>query len=135
MDYIINPWWFYLVQVLDTAKILLLFIGIFPFGIGAALWFYKREDMYDACDEDDCRRYYSCKGSYNRDKKQLKLYKYAAIIGAVMISISILLPTEETLIKMQVAKFGTYPNAEKVLEVIDDKTDALIDAIGSNKED
>ena len=134
MDYIINPWWFYLIQVLGTAKMLLLFIGIIPFGIGAALWFYKREEMYDACDEDDCRLYYSCKESYNRDKKQLKLYKCAAIIGAVMISISILLPTEETLIKMQIAKFGTYPNAEKVLKVIDEKTDALIDAIGNGKD-
>lgn len=36
---------------------------------------------------------------------------------------------------MQIAKFGTYSNAEKVLEVIDEKTDALIDAIGSVKED
>ena len=92
-------------------------------------------EMKDSCDNDDCFQYHNCEADYNRSKKRLKVYKCMAIFGAVMFTTSILLPKEETLIKMQIAKFGTYSNAEKVLEVIDEKTDALIDAIGSVKED
>ena len=135
MDYIINPWWFYLAQVCDTSKIILAILGVIPLVFGAVFWICEYAEMKDSCNNDDCFQYHDCKADYNRSKKQLKLYKCMTIFGAVMLAISILLPKEETLIKMQVAKFGTYPNAEKVLEVIDDKTDALIDAIGSSKED
>lgn len=135
MDYIINPWWFYATQVCDTSKVLLFVIGVFPFVFGTILGLCQYAEMRDACDNDDCFQYHNCEADHIRDKKRLKLYKYVAIIGAVMLTISILLPTEKTLIKMQVAKLGTYSNAEKVLEVIDEKTDALIDAIGSDKED
>ena len=134
MDYIINPWWFYLVQVCDTSKIILFILGLFPFVIGAILWICEYAEMKDSCDNDDCFQYHNCKADYNGSKKRLKVYMCMAILGAVMFTISILLPKEETLIKMQIAKFGTYPNAEKVLEVIDDKTDALIDAIGNEKD-
>ena len=58
----------------------------------------------------------------------------AIICGFICLIVSIAIPTSETLIRMQIARFGTYSNAEKVLEVIDEKTDALIDAIGSVKE-
>lgn len=123
MDYIINPWWFFLAQACGTLKLLLGLIGALMFFGGAALWLVKYFDVYK--DKSICES----------DKKLLTQFKRVCIIGAVVLILGALTPTEDTLIKMQIAKFGTYSNAEKVLEVIDEKTDALIDAIGSVKED
>ena len=123
MDYIISPWWFYLVQVCGTLGLLLGLIGALMFFGGAALWLVKYFDVYEY------------KSICDSDKKWFAQSRRICIIGAVVIILSALMPAEDTLIKMQIAKFGTYSNAEKVLEVIDEKTDALIDAIGSVKED
>ena len=125
MDYIISPWWFYLAQVCGTLGVLLGLIGALMFFGGAVLWLWlvKYFDVYEY------------KSICDSDKRLLTRFKRICIIGAIEMIIGALTPTEETLIKMQIAKFGTYSNAEKVLEVIDKKTDALIDAIGSVKED
>ena len=123
MDYIISPWWFYLVQVCGTLGLLLGLIGALMFFGGAALWLVKYFDVYEY------------KSICDSDKKWFAQSRRICIIGAVVIILSALMPAEDTLIKMQIAKFGTYSNAEKVLEVIDEKTDALIDAIGSSKKD
>ena len=123
MDYLISPWWFYLVQVFGTLGLLFGLIGALMFFGGAALWLVKYFDVY------------KYKSICDSDKKLLAQSRRICIIGAVVIILGALMPAEDTLIKMQIAKFGTYSNAEKVLEVIDKKTDALIDAIGSVKED
>lgn len=123
MDYIISPWWFYLVQVCGMLRGVLCVIGAMILFIGAVLWLVKYSVVFE--DESLC----------DSDKRLLTLSKRLSILGAVALILGALTPTEDTLIKMQIAKFGTYSNAEKVLEVIDEKTDALIDAIGSVKED
>ena len=123
MDYIINPWWFYLVQVCGALKDILCIIGAMFLFIGAVFWLVKCSVVFEG--ESLC-------GS---DKRLLTLSKRLTILGAVVLFLGMLTPTEDTLIKMQIAKFGTYSNSEKALEVIDEKTDALIDAIGSVKED
>lgn len=123
MDYIINPWWFYFVQVCGTLIDLFCIIGALIFIFGVTLWLINYFVLYE--DKSTC----------DSDRKCLARFKHIYIIGAVMFIIGTLIPTEDTLIKMQIAKFGTYSNAEKVLNVIDEKTDALIDAIGNNKED
>ena len=118
MDYIINPWWFYLVQMCGTLIDLFCIIGTLIFAVGAFLWLMNYLEIFER----------------DSDKKLLARLKYICIIGIVMFVLGTLIPTEDTLIKMQIAKFGTYTNVEKVLNVIDDKTDALIDAIGNGKD-
>ena len=119
MDYIINPWWFYLVQMCGTLIDLFCVFGTLIFAVGATFWLMNYLEFFDR----------------DSDKKSLARLKRICIIGVVMFILGALIPTEDTLIKMQIAKFGTYSNAEKVLNVIDEKTDALIDAIGSSKKD
>lgn len=116
MDYIINPWWFYLVQICGTLIDLFCIIGALIFTAGATLWLMNYLDFFGR----------------DSDKKLLTRLKCVCIIGAIMFILGTLIPTEDTLIKMQIAKFGTYSNAEKVLNVIDEKTDALIKAIGKH---
>lgn len=122
MDYIISPWWFYLVQVCGMLREALCVIGAMFLFIGAVLWLWKYFDVYEY------------KSICDSDKKLLAQSRRICIIGAVVIILGALMPAEDTLIKMQIAKFGTYSNAEKALEVIDEKTDALIDAIGNEKD-
>lgn len=121
MDYIINPWWFYAMQVCDGLKIACTIIGGAVLFLGVFVYIATNMEMCDEPDEDE--------------KRMLNLSKRAAIIGIILTLIAVFTPSTTTLIKMQVAKFGTHSNAEKVLEVIDDKTDALIDAIGNDKEE
>lgn len=121
MDYIISPWWFYAMQVCGGLRIASGIIGGLALFSGTVVYIATNIWMCGEPDEDE--------------KRVLNLSKRAAIIGIILILITVFTPSTKTLIKMQVAKFGTYDNAEKVLEVIDEKTDALIDVIGSNKED
>ena len=123
MDYIINPWWFYFVQGSGTFKYMFYLCGTIILFIGTVLLVGKCVDIY--YDDSTC----------DLDKIFLTRFKRVCIIGAVIFILGALIPTKDTLIKMQIAKFGTYSNAEKVLNVIDEKTDALIKAIGSNKKD
>ena len=117
MDYIINPWWFYFVQVSGTFKSMFYIAGMIIIFIGTVLLVAKCVDIY--YDDSTC----------DLDKIFLTRFKRVCIIGAIIFILGALIPTKDTFIKMQIAKFGTYSNAEKVLKVIDEKTDALIDAI------
>ena len=120
MDYIINPWWFYLVQMCGTFKCMFYIFGAIIIFIGTVLFVGKYIEVVFY--ESDC----------DSDKKMFARLKRACIIGVIVFILGALIPTEDTLIKMQIAKFGTYTNAEKVLKVIDEKTDALIKAIGEH---
>lgn len=122
MDYIINPWWFYFVQVSGTLKFMFYLVGMIILFTGAVLLVAKYVDIYFG------------NSTYDSEKIFLTRSKRVCIIGAIMFILGTLIPTEDTLIKMKIAKFGTYDNAEKVLNVIDEKTDALIKAIGNGKD-
>lgn len=121
MEYIISPMWFYAVQVCDTMSIFLVIVGAIALLFCPIAGFYIWADSWGEPDETE--------------EKMLKTAKRGAIIGAILIIIGLLLPREETLIKMQIAKFGTKDNVETVLKVIDKKTDDLIDAIAGSEEE
>lgn len=122
MDYIINPWWFYLLQICDELIDFINVCGFIAFSVGVLIITLLYID--GGCHVDD-------KTTSKWKKNSIR----AIICGFICFIVSMAIPTSETLIKMQIAKFGTYSNAEKVLNVIDEKTDALIDAIGSSKKD
>lgn len=124
-DYIINPMFFYWVSVADTAKFMLEILGTIGIAIGIAFWIKGCVDLEFAYGKTETEE----------AKKTRRMSIITALISIGIIFGGVFIPSENTLIKMQVAKFGTYDNAEKVVQVIDKKTDALIDAIaGHNKE-
>ena len=45
----------------------------------------------------------------------------------MLIILTILIPSKETMIQMQLAKFGTYENAGKAIEAIQDATDYILE--------
>lgn len=118
MEYVINPMWFYWLQISDGLHVLLLVSGIFALIGGVVIgWVAFDSPFYD---EEE---------TYKMRKSSVR----AIICGIICILVSTAIPTNETLIKMQIAKFGTKDNVETVLQTINDKTDKLIEVIGKDK--
>lgn len=114
-DYIINPSWFYWISVCEGAKILCYTIGVLCAAgviIGTMSYFVDK--------------------GFNDDTAELGK-KWAVRFGvAVIVAVLIgtLIPSKETLIQMKLAELGTYDNANKVIEIIQDATDYILDRIG-----
>lgn len=119
MEYVINPMWFYWLQICDELGQFVAVCGFFVIigGIVMAIALY----FDGGCYIDD--------EAISKWKKNIIR---AIICGIICSIVSIAIPTSETLIKMQIAKFGTKDNVEVVLQTIDDKTDKLIEAIGKD---
>lgn len=115
MEYVINPMWFYWLQVCDVVRIVIPCVAIGGAFIIGMISSYE----YDCTDI-----------TLEQFRKKLKSAIAIALIGAMAV---IFIPSQKTLIKMQIAKFGTKDNVEVVLQTIDDKTDKLIEAIGKDK--
>lgn len=117
MNYIINPSWFYWLNVVDGLKVVLLAITIVGgiVGVCAAL-----------CGIDDWI-------SDKEVKKLRKISKISIIIFLVCIIAFIFIPSKQTLIEMQVAKFATYENAEWTVDTIKSAVDYIVEAVESIK--
>ena len=112
--YIINPSWFYWVNVIEGTGIVATILAIMATllcVIGLPLYYV--DVAYD--DEDE--------------KKFWKIAKRLIIICLVLWIICIFIPSKETLIEMQVAKYATYENAEWTVETIKQAVDYIINAL------
>lgn len=116
MKPIINPWWFYLVDVIGSFKIgclVLLVFGVLGFG---ATMLLEYDEVLDESDE----------------VKVIKTLKKMVIVGALVITFDMFLPTKETCYKMMVASQVTEENIQKAEDVIKDSVDYIFEKI--NKE-
>ena len=112
--YIIDPAWFYWIAIADAirttifiiATVLLVFGGII--GIFIAI---NNDDVSDVID--------------------IKVVLKMIIAGAVCFVIAVLIPSKETLIAMQVAKYATWENANWTVDAVKDAVDYIVDALGS----
>ena len=120
MNYIIDPMWFYWVGVADGFRGALLAATVVLGVVGLALFLWAFCDKI-AGDEDDKVKVVA--------KKARTFMVIAAVCGFLMIAI----PSKQTLIEMQVAKFATYENAEWTVETIKQAVDYIVEAVGSLK--
>lgn len=108
MAYFIHPILFYLAEIGETIKGLSLLFGLLALS-GSFLYFIFKDD-----DEDD---------------ENLKKSKFFAVIGAVLLAISTLIPAKATCIEMIIASKITNENItsskEEIRKFIDYITDAL----------
>lgn len=110
--YIINPMWFYWVDVLNGLELLFVILAS-ALGVGGFIG--------ALCYSAD---------NYIGEEEKPKLIRWVkiwAVITSMLILLAILIPSKETMIQMQLAKFGTYENAEKALETIQDATDYILE--------
>ena len=120
MNYIINPVWFYWVNVVDT--LVLILIVLFCLTVVSCVIsgvFTLTTLEYGADDED-----------HNAAKRIFKRCFVVAVVVAVAI---ILIPTKNTLLEMQIARYATYENAEITLDAIKSAVDYIVDAMKSVK--
>lgn len=119
MNYIIDPMWFYWVNVVDGLKSML-FAVTFILAVVALTLF-----MWFLFNKSDCNDYLA-KIAF---KKACTFMVITAVFGLLMVAV----PSKQTLIEMQVARFATYENAEWTVETIKQAVDYIVEAVGSLK--
>ena len=110
MTYIINPWFFYFANLLDsfwTLASIVLFLAIVG-TVGFGIWWVMEAYASDFFVHDDNESPFAkfC-------KKMIKSSVITTIISAVLM---VVVPTEETVDKMMISSFVTKENVEKTKE-------------------
>ncbi len=118
-EYIIDPKWFYFVDVISDLEVALLFIGelslvalVFFVGMQASI-------VNDTFSEE------------GKARETAKLYRAMKLfaIPAVCILLVIFLPAEETMYEMMIAKYITHENISFSVEAVKSAVDYIVEAL------
>ena len=121
MNYIINPIWFYWLQIVVGVRTILWVI------FAISVWLIIICFVGYAINVD-------CSGFDDKDSKRyLKWIEKAVFIAVISAIIVIMVPSKDTLIEMQIAKYATIENANWTLETIKSAVDYIIEAIKNMK--
>lgn len=111
MEPIINPLWFYLIDVLGSFRTVILFIGIvllFIIIAGAYLTLYPKEF---------------------KDWLKSKQFEKLLILGVLLVIIGVLFPCQETAYKMLIASLITPDNIAATGGAVQDIVDYIINSV------
>ena len=126
MTYIINPMWLYWLSVVDRACQLVSTAAILLVIPSAALFiaaaFCKYAAVYQNAVDEECFEYAT-------GVKMQRIATAVAAVAAILFIIYVFIPSRETLIEMQIARFTTVENAEWALDAIKSATDYIVSAI------
>ena len=114
-EYIINPMWFYWVNVLDIIKDAALVIALTGGIAGSIVFGLLTMECY--CDED-----------WKRWKKGAKAL---VLIVLVFTLICIFVPSKNTMYQMMIAKYATHENVSLSVEAIKSAVDYIVEKIGA----
>ncbi len=115
-DYVINPMWFYLLQVVDGIQCVFFIVAIL-----SAIVLIVCGIIAFALYVDDC---YECES-----EKIIKCLKPTVLILVISMLLVVFIPSKQTLIEMEIAKHATYSNVESVKEQIKDAADYILDRL------
>lgn len=123
MTYIINPWFFYFVNLLGsfwTLISIVLFLAIIG-AVGFSVWWLMETYNSDFFVHDDNESPFAkfC-------KKIIKVSVIVTIISAVLM---VAVPSEETVNKMMISSFITKENVEKIKEETKEGAKEIVDYI------
>ena len=111
MTYFIHPILFYLAEIGETVKSISFMFGLLFFCGSVAAYFLFKND-------------------YHEDEKNfLKKTKFFAVIGAILLTMGILIPLKTTCIEMIIASKITNENITSSKEEIRDFIDYITDAL------
>lgn len=113
MKPIINPWLFYLVDMIDSLKFECLFIPLL-FLLYMALIAYTKEEAFN-------------------EEKIVKAVKKLIICAGLMFTVESFLPSKETCYKMMVASQVTEENIQKAEDTIEKTVDYIFEKINEGK--
>ena len=118
--------WFYWLSVVDRACQLVRTAAILLFLLSAALFiaaaFCKYAAVYQNAVDEECFEYAT-------GVKMQRIATAVAAVAAILFIIYVFIPSRETLIEMQIARFTTVENAEWALDAIKSATDYIVSAI------
>ena len=121
MNYIINPAVFYFLHIVNGLR-LAIGIAICLSITASIVCFIMWVTTVD------------CSGMDDEDAKtEFKILKKALVFVAVFTIALIVIPSKNTLIEIQIAKYATYDNASWTLETIKSAVDYIVEAIKSIK--
>ncbi len=121
-DYIINPMWFYWLQVVDGIQGAFFVIAILSTMVLIICGIITFVLYVDDCFEDE-------------SKKIVKCLRPTVFILVVSMLLVIFIPSKQTLIEMEIAKHATYSNVESVKEQIKDAADYILDRLEGREEE
>lgn len=117
MDYIILPSWFYWLGVAEIAHIMSIVLTML-LGVACSVLAILRISMfYDYSEEEP------------EVKTVKRLQKIVLPLTVLFLILAIFIPSKETLIEMQVAKFATYENAQLTLNAVKNAVDYIISGV------
>ena len=114
-EYIINPAWFYWVSVFSAIKYLAIGFAIVGFIIAGIAFPLIGSEM---CGDDEVAAW----------KKWLKR---TIVALSVSVLLAVLLPSEETMYKMMVAKYITHENVTLSVEAVKNAVDYIVEKLGA----
>lgn len=126
MTYIINPMWFYWLSVADKICEATCSLAILLFISSATAYIVAAALKIDAHGHDEFDR--KCP-SYIVGAKAQRVATVLAVLAVILLAISTFIPSRETLIEMQIARFTTAENAEWTVNAIKSATDYIVSAI------
>lgn len=112
MKPIINPWLFYLVDMIGSFQILSILIALLII-ISFAIEIIKYDEAMDELDK----------------VKVIKTFKKKVIVIALLITFAIFLPSKETCYKMMIASQITDNNIRKAEDTIKESVDYIFEKI------
>ena len=121
-DYIINPMWFYWLQVVDGIQGIFFVVAVLSAIVLIVCGIITLALYVDDCFEDEL-------------KKIAKCLRPTLLILAVSMLLVVFIPSKKTLIEMEVAKHATYSNVESIKEQITDAADYILDRLEGKEKD
>ena len=126
MTYIINPMWFYWLSVADKVRQPILALAILLFIFSIAAYIATAVLKINAIERDGIDR--EC-FEYIVGTKVQRIATVLAVLAVILYAIYVFIPSRETLIEMQIARFTTVENTEWALDAIKSATDYIVSAI------
>ena len=112
---IINPWWFYLSDVVETIDFVSMLFSAFGV-IGCLIFCFFLAECAEYEDEETL-------------KKNWVVFKKFAIMTMIFLFTAIIVPTRDTLYKMLAASLVTHENIQIVGESATDVVDYIVEKI------
>lgn len=110
MNYIVDPRWFYFVDVVSNMQVFVISAAIVALAAGGVILgvLYAESELE----------------AYPKEKR---LGKTCVIIGIILCLAAVFIPSKETLIEMEIARHVTYDSAETVVQMIQEATDYILE--------
>ncbi len=124
-NYIIDPIWFYWLQICDTFRVFIIMSGVILSGISIFCALFSVYCTLVSLED--------LSGEYKiRSKKWERKAITHIVVGVICVFIGVFIPSKRTLIEMELAKHTTYENINIIVESIENYTDHIIDKLNND---